>query len=268
VIIPAHVTKQQSTRRPRRESARVLLVVDRPTIVELVKLTLKHGVYSTRTVVTAAEAATTLAAWHPHVVILDMDLDGRRIMEQIRTEEADGANLSVIALTRRGDLKTKLAAYECGANDIVTIPFAPEELLARVLALLRRSYGDAMTFMPVIKLGDLDVDILNSTVRGRTWELHLTSLEESLLYLLAANPGRVITREEILDTLWGVDHVAESSVVDRQIRNLRARLQDDWRHPRFIATVPGRGYRFLPAFTDGSQTSQASEARDATSSDD
>ena len=64
--------------------------------------------------------------------------------------------------------------------------------------------------------------------------------------MLAANAGQVVTREEILDTLWGVDYVAESNVVDRQIRNLRARLQDDWREPRFIVTVPGRGYRFLP----------------------
>ena len=79
-------------------------------------------------------------------------------------------------------------------------------------------------------------------------ELHLTSLEQSLLYLLAANAGRVVTREEILDTLWGVDYVAESNVVDRQIRNLRVRLQNDWKTPRFIATIPGRGYRFLPTF--------------------
>jgi DNA-binding response OmpR family regulator len=196
-----------------------------------------------------------------------MDLDGRQAMQQIRVT-AGGTRLAIIGLTRRGDLKTKLAAFEYGADDIVTIPFAPEELLARVLALLRRSYGDPVTFMPVIKLGDLDIDILNRTVRAGPSELHLTSLEQSLLYLLAANPGRVITREEILDTLWGVDHVAESSVVDRQIRNLRARLQDDWRQPRFIDTVPGRGYRFLPTFTGGSRTSQASEALEATSSDD
>ena len=189
-------------------------------------------------------------------------------MEQIGANAAGGARLPVIALTRRGDLKTKLAAFECGADDILTSPFAPEEPLARLLALLRRSYGDAVTFKPVIKLGDLDIDILNRTVRAGTSEPHLTSLEESLLYLLAANPGRVITREEILDTLWGVDYVAESSVVDRQIRNLRARLQDDLRQPRFIAAVPGRGYRFLLTFTDGSQTCQATEALDATSSDD
>ena len=147
-------------------------------------------------------------------------------------------------------MRTKLAAFDWGADDILTIPFAPEELLARVVAVLRRSYSDAVTFTPVIQLGELEIDILNRTVRVGQSELHLTSLEQSLLYLLAANAGRVVTREEILDTLWGVDYVAESNVVDRQIRNLRARLQNDWKSPRFIATIPGRGYRFLPTFTE------------------
>ena len=108
----------------------------------------------------------------------------------------------------------------------------------------------AVTFTSVLKIGELKIDILKRTVQVGGSELHLTSLEQSLLYLLAANAGRVVSREEILDTLWGVDYVAESNVVDRQIRNLRARLQNDWRTPRFIATVPGRGYRFLPTFTD------------------
>ena len=105
----------------------------------------------------------------------------------------------------------------------------------------------------VIKLGDLEIDIFNRVVRAGSAALHLTSLEQSLLYLLAANAGRVVTREEILDTLWGVDYVAESNVVDRQVRNLRAQLQDDWQHPRFIATVPGLGYRFMPRSTDGGE---------------
>jgi DNA-binding response OmpR family regulator len=86
-------------------------------------------------------------------------------------------------------------------------------------------------------------------VRAGGTTLHLTSLEQSLLYLMAANAGRLLTREEILDHLWGVDFVAESNVVDRHVRNLRAKLRDDWRRPRYIATVAGRGYRFLP--TDG-----------------
>jgi DNA-binding response OmpR family regulator len=134
-------------------------------------------------------------------------------------------------------------------DDIIAVPFSAEEFLARVMALLRRSYSEAVTFTPVIKLGDLHIDILHRTVRTGTDELHLTSLEQSLLYLLASNAGRVVTRDEILDTLWGGDYVAESNVVDRQIRNLRARLGDDWKRPRFIATVSGRGYRFLQPVT-------------------
>src|SRR5207244_5443263 len=120
----------------------------------------------------------------------------------------------------------------------------------RVGAVLRRSYSDAVTFKPVSKMGELELDMLKRTVRAGTSELHMTSLEQSLLYLLVTNAGRVVTREEILDTLWGLDYVAESNVVDRQIRNLRARLQNDWRQPRFIATIPGRGYRFMPTFSD------------------
>src|SRR5438105_3233204 len=224
-------------------------------LVELVKLTLNHGVYAIRTATSAPQVQASVEEWQPHLLILDMDLDGRQIMELVVKPGAAG-RLPVIGLTRRGDLKSKLAAFEAGVDDILTIPFAPEELLARVIALLRRSYSDAVTFTPAIRMGELEIDILNRTVRAGSSELHLTSLEQSLLYLLAANAGRVVTREEILDTLWGADYVAESNVVDRQIRNLRARLQDDWKRPRFIATVPGRGYRFLPTFT----TATAEEA--------
>jgi len=247
---PSHATRARATHWPPRGPARVLVVLDRPMLVELIKMTLNHGVYSTRTATIASEVATALTEWHPHLAILDMDLDGAHIMALLGATPVGGIRLPVIGLTRRGDLKTKLAAFEAGVDDILTVPFAPEELLARVIALVRRAYSDAVTFTPIIKLGELEIDILNRTVRAGTSELHLTSLEQSLLYLLAANAGRVVTREEILDTLWGVDYVAESNVVDRQIRNLRARLQNDWREPRFIATVPGRGYRFLPTFRE------------------
>ena len=221
-------------------------------------MTLNHGVYITRPVTNLAAIKTVLADWRPHLALVDMDLDGANIMALLGATPVGGVRLPVIGLTRRGDLKTKLAAFEAGVDDILTVPFAPEELLARVIALVRRAYSDAVTFTPVIKIGELEIDILNRTVRAGTSELHLTSLEQSLLYLLAANAGRVVTREEILDTLWGVDYVAESNVVDRQIRNLRARLQNDWREPRFIATVPGRGYRFLPTFTANGAVSEAS----------
>jgi DNA-binding response OmpR family regulator len=236
----------------------VLLVLDKPMLAELIKLTLNHGVYSTRAVTTLAQVEASLSQWQPHLVVLDMDLDGMQILAMLRANDASGGRLPVIGLTRRGDLRTKLAAFEGGMDDILTVPFAPEELLARVIAVLRRSYSDAVSFTPVIKIGDLEIDILKRTVLAGSSELHLTSLEQSLLYLLAANAGRVVTREEILDTLWGVDYVAESNVVDRQIRNLRARLQNDWREPRFIATVPGRGYRFLYNSSEGEGAPRAS----------
>jgi len=250
VIQEADRSREQAARWPPRGPARVLLVLDRVALTELVKLTLNHGVYTTRTVGTLLEVTTTVDQWRPHLLILDMDLGGPEILANMGSNTARQPRLPVIGLTRRGDLKSKLAAFEAGVDDILTIPFAPEELLARVIAVLRRSYSYAITFTPVIKLGDLEIDILNRTVRAGTSELHLTSLEQSLLYLLAANAGRVVSREEILDTLWGVDYVAESNVVDRQIRNLRARLQNDWRRPRFIATVPGRGYRFLTTIAE------------------
>jgi DNA-binding response OmpR family regulator len=113
-----------------------------------------------------------------------------------------------------------------------------------VIAVLRRCNSAAVTFTPIIKIGELEIDILRRTVRVGTLELHLTGLEQSLLYLLAANAGCVVTGEEILDTLWGADYVAESNVVDRQIRNLRARFHHESVRRSFISTVPGRGYRF------------------------
>ena len=227
-------------------------------LIELIKLALNHGIYSTRAVATAAEVETTVAEWQPHLVVLDMDFDGPRIMALLSARPGGSGRLPVIGLTRRGDLKAKLAAFEAGADDILTVPFAPEELLARVIALVRRAYSDAVTFTPMIKFGELEIDILSRTVRAGTLEIHLTSLEQSLLYLLAANAGRVVSREEILDTLWGTDYAAESNIVDRQIRNLRARLHDDWRRPRFIATVPRRGYRFLPTFTNSGEAARVS----------
>jgi two-component system KDP operon response regulator KdpE len=233
---------------------RVLLVLDRPTLIELVKLTLNHGAYTIRTVATAAAVETVVGEWQPQLLIFDMDLGGTQIIALVNRRKLACGRPPVIGLTRRGDLKTKLASFEAGVDDILTVPFAPEELLARVIAVLRRSYSAAVTFTPIIKIGELEIDILKRTVRAGTSELHLTSLEQSLLYLLASNAGRVVNREEIIDSLWGTDYVAESNIVDRQIRNLRARLQDDWREPRFIATVPGRGYRFLTSA--GVQTKQ------------
>jgi two-component system, OmpR family, alkaline phosphatase synthesis response regulator PhoP len=104
--------------------------------------------------------------------------------------------------------------------------------------------------MPTIKLGEMEIDIVHREVRAGDSVIHLSGIEQSLLYLLASRAGRVVTREEILDAIWDTDFVAESNIVDRHIRSLRIKLQNDYRHPRFIATVPGQGYRFVPTFSN------------------
>jgi DNA-binding response OmpR family regulator len=233
-----------------RGPARAILVIDQGVLADVVKLALSHSHYTTRVAQTAQEASAALAGWQPHLVVLDMETDGTRILERLAAATPEGSRLPVIALTRRGDLKSKLTAFDLGVDDILTVPFSPEEFSARVLAVMRRTYREAAMFTPVLRIGDLEIDILNRRVRAGSAELHLTSLEQSLLYLLAANAGLVLTRDQILDYLWGSDYVAESNIVDRHIRNLRVKLQSHSQQRQYITTVSGLGYRFLPTAPD------------------
>jgi len=228
----------------------VLTVLEKPVLAEVVRLALSHGPFIVRAVGDEAQAIAMLDDWHPHLGVIDMDAGHVSLLDRLSQAPPASDRIPSIALTRRGDLATKLTAFEHGVDDILAVPFSPEELIARVLAIMRRSYGTAVAFTPTIRLGELEIDILRRRVRAGRSELHLTSLAQSLLYLLAANAGRLVTREQILDSLWGADHEAGSNLVDRHVRNLRTKLHDNWRRPRFIATVQGHGYRFLPAGND------------------
>ena len=231
-------------------SPRVLLVIDQPLLAQYVALALNHGISLTQVARNTEETLAALATWRPHLAVIDMDLAHGAILERLGYTAPTTDRIPVIALTRRGDLQTKLVAFDHGVDDILTVPFSPEELVARVLVVMRRTYHEKVEFTPVLQLGDLEIDILNRLVRVHGKELHLTSIEQSLLYLLAANAGRLLTRDEILDQLWGADYVPESNVVDRHVRNLRIKLQNGWKHPRYIATIPGRGYRFVATATE------------------
>ena len=227
---------------------RVLVVAGQRLIAELIKLTLNHGIYASRNAPDLDEAWAIASHWHPEIAIIDMDSGGDLLIRRINRELVGRREqLPILALTRRGDLVTKLAAFDLGVDDIMTIPFSPEELLARVLVITRRSLGREVPVNPVLRVGAIEVDILNRQVRAGKSELHLTGSEQSLLYLLAASAGQIVSRDEILDALWGRDFISESNVVDRHIHSLRQKLQDDWRKPKYIATVPGAGYRFVIA---------------------
>ena len=225
---------------------------DRQLVVDLIELTLNHGLFVVRATDELAEAEAILADWQPDLSVIDMDHDAsaallRRLGASNRlTRRVTPA----LGLTRRGDLKTKLRAFDLGVDDILTMPFSPEELLARAIVVTRRATGMDRPIVPVIRLGEIEIDILSREVHAGDSNIHLTGIEQSLLYLLASRAGRVVTRDEILDAIWGTDFVTESNMVDRHIRSLRIKLQNDYRHPRFIATVPGKGYRFIPTFTN------------------
>lgn len=240
------IERAGAERRTLHATTRVLLLIDQPVLAKVVALALNHGVFIPRVSVDMTEAREMLQVWQPHLAIMDMDICKGQLMEEMTSDAFGTGRIPVIALTRRGDLKTTLAAFDWGVDDVLTVPFSPEELLARSLAVMRRTYQSAIEFTPTIRMGELEIDILNRRVRTGTSDLHLTALEQNLLYLLAANAGRLLTRDEILDALWGVDYLPDSNVVERHVRNLRAKLQDNWRRPRYIATIPGRGYRFIP----------------------
>jgi Response regulators consisting of a CheY-like receiver domain and a winged-helix DNA-binding domain len=220
--------------------------------VDLIQLTLNHGLFVVRAAHNLPDAETILADWQPHLAVVDMDHDdSTALLGRLGTSNTLRRSATpVLGLTRRGDLKTKLRAFDLGVDDILTMPFAPEELLARAIVVTRRVTGIDRPIIPTIRLGEIEIDILSREVRAGTSVIHLSGIEQSLLYLLASRGGQVVTRDEILDAIWGTDFVSESNIVDRHIRSLRIKLQNDYRHPRFIATVPGRGYRFIPTFSN------------------
>jgi two-component system, OmpR family, alkaline phosphatase synthesis response regulator PhoP len=253
------------------DARRALVLHDRQLVVDLIELTLNHGLFVVRSAETLAEAETILASWHPHIGLVDMDHpDSVALLHGLTTLKTLAAGAPpVLGLTRRGDLPTKLRAFDLGVDDILTVPFSPEELLARCIVIARRASGTDRPIVPKISLGEIEIDIVNRQVRAGTSLIHLSGIEQSLLYLLASRAGRVVTRDEILDSIWGADFVAESNIVDRHIRTLRIKLQNDFRHPRFIATVPGAGYRFIPTFsnagwTGGDETSDQRDLKDRT----
>ena len=195
---------------------------DRP-LTKVIAFALNHGQYEVRVEPTLAAARVAVEEMRPHLAIIDLDADGGRPIELV-DEQPGTPRLPVIALTRRGDLQRNLAVLDRGADDILTLPLGPTELITRVRTLIRRAYGDRVHIVPVIRVGDLSIDILNRRVRIGSSEIHLTTLEQALLYLLAANSGTLVTREVILDALWGPDFLTETNVVERHIRALRVKL--------------------------------------------
>lgn len=243
--MPVHGRGGQIGVRSETRRARILLLIEDKELEKLTALTLRHLPHDVKSAPTRiAEARKAIEESKPHLIILDIDADDGRALKLISESEADGRT-PIIALIKRSDLTRQLDAFNRGADDCLGVPFVPPDLVARVLAVLRRAYGQTATGFRPLRFGGLEIDLANREVRTNGKDLHLTSLEQALLYLLAANAGSVMSRDAILDAIWGSDFLADSNVVDRHVRALRVKLHNDWRKPTYIETVPGAGYRFV-----------------------
>jgi len=238
------VGTRDGSQQPRaKTNPRILLVIAR-ALANLVAVTLRHSNYETREATTDGDIRRVLAEWQPDVALIDID-EHANVFNSLGGGLAQG-KIPILAFTRKRDTSVKLRAFEQGADDIVEVPFTLDEIVARPYALIRRSSGVKTPLVPKIRLGgQIEVDLIEQTVKlagGKA--LELTPIQQTLLYILAANAGEVLTRETLLASIWGSAFQIESNVVDRHIRELRVKLGDEWRMPRYIETVPGRGYRF------------------------
>jgi len=156
--------------------------------------------------------------------------------------ELNKSNLPVLVLVRNHGMTGALNAIGLGATEILRVPFDPAELVIRASQAIHRATGQLPTLDGGVKIGKLKVDITNGHIALDGSAPHLTPLERGLLYVLIANAGRVVSREDIIDCVWGADAEPNSNLVDRHIRDLRRKLQDDWRRPNVLATMRGQGY--------------------------
>ena len=221
--------------------ARILVVDDEENIRALVATYLKNDGYDVVTAATGEEAVDKVASASPDLVILDVRLPGIDGFEALRRIRRD-SDVFVIMLTARTDESDTLIGLEVGADDYVTKPFSPRELVARVRAMLRRTRGETRVDQAVPFEG-LTVDESRREVLVDGTPASLTALEFDLLAALASAPGRVFTRRQLIESVWGWDFYGDERVVDVHVRNLRKALADAADSPRFISTVRGVGYK-------------------------
>jgi two-component system KDP operon response regulator KdpE len=220
---------------------RILVCDDDPQILRALRLVLRGAGYEVLTSTTAEEALDRAAISGPHAAIIDLMLPDRPGIE-VCMELRSWSELPIIVLSAVTDEETKIAALQNGADDYVTKPFAPGELVARVQAVLRRA-GRAAT-EPRIEAGGLVVDLAARSVTLDGEEVHLTPIEFALLRALALNRGLLMTHRKLLAEVWGPEFVDATPLLRTHIANLRRKLQAGTDRPRFIRTDSGIGYRF------------------------
>jgi DNA-binding response OmpR family regulator len=225
---------------------RILIVEDEPEMARGLKDILEFEGYSVTAVATGEEGLIQVARDVPDCIILDVmlpDLDGCQVCERIRR---DGTNTPILMLTAKSQDYDKIRGLKVGADDYLTKPFSVGELLARVMALLRRSVRYSKEEEEGIRIGSSVVDVKHFTVRRGMVEHSLSHYEVELFKLLYASVNQPVTRDEILDKVWGTENYPTNRTVDNFIVKLRKKIEDDYRNPRHILTIYGVGYKLSP----------------------
>lgn len=232
---------------------KILVVDDENHILELVKFNLEKEGYQTVLAHDGLEAFESVKREKPDLIVLDVMLpkmDGFEVCRMIQKETELG-DIPIIMLTARSEEIDKILGLEIGADDYITKPFSPRELLARVKARLRRTQKrqtESLDTEDTIKIGNLIIDSKRFEVFLEGKRLELTPKEFELLKYLAKSRGRVLTRDMLLETIWGYEYIGDSRTVDVHIRHLRQKMEQDPASPKYIETVRGIGYKFKENF--------------------
>jgi len=224
----------------------ILVVDDEPTIAEVVSRYLVRAGYEVRSVSDGVAALEAVDERRPDLVVLDLMLpgiDGLEVMRRIRDRDRD--RIAIILLTARGEETDRVVGLRLGADDYVVKPFSPLELVARADAVLRRIDTSADD-RPTLDFDGLHIEPGARRVTVDGVEVALTQREFELLLFLAQRPGRVFTRNELMDHVWQYSFYTDTSTVTVHVRRLRAKIEADPARPRFLETVWGVGYRFAP----------------------
>jgi two-component system alkaline phosphatase synthesis response regulator PhoP len=221
--------------------ATVLVVEDERAIAKIASDYLQHAGFAVVTAADGAEALAIVGARHPDLVILDLGLpgiDGIDVARELRRT----SSIPIIMLTARVEERDRLLGLELGADDYVTKPFSPRELVARVRAVLRRA-GASAGNGDLVRLADLTIDARRMTATRNGTSIELTTTEFQLLLTLARQPGRIYTRTQLLDAVRGIAVESFERAIDTHIKNIRRKIELDPRKPRYVLTVYGMGYK-------------------------
>ena len=224
---------------------KILIIEDEPDLVKGLKLNLSDEGYEVNWAVNGVEGLRKAIDEAPDLIILDImlpEMDGLEVCRKLRQKNID---TPVIMLTAKGGEIDKVVGLEIGADDYMTKPFSIRELLARIKARLRHSEREMKAVPELYLFGDIEIDFARFKVRRKGIELDLTSLETDILKYFIIHRGEVVSRDDLLEKIWGYQSYPTTRTIDNHILKLRKKIEEDPSHPRYILSVYGGGYRFI-----------------------